>query len=109
MTETWESKLGLRGKFEGTQRYEALVVDGDASLNGTYKLLPNCGTAMGCLHKREVEGSEPIYLFLVIDYVGVARMVYEHVYGSRILLAVDQGVTIISYLLPITGGWHTER
>jgi len=59
--ESWESKLGLKGRFEGLERHEKLEISLDASapaslkhaVEGCYKLLPKCGAACGSLHKRE--------------------------------------------------------
>lgn len=46
----------------------------DVDIRGLYKLLPDCGTANGCLHKREASGSMPaVYLFLDPTKLGIAR------------------------------------
>ena len=38
-TETWESRLGLKGKFEGSERFEKLIVEGDTQLSSPLRLL----------------------------------------------------------------------
>ena len=46
----------------------------DVDIRGLYKLLPDCGTANGCLHKKEASGSMPaVYLFLDPTKLGIAR------------------------------------
>jgi SNF2 family DNA or RNA helicase len=80
--ETFEAKLGLQedadkktGKayiYRDTKRWSHLKVTvpaGKASaisedINGTYTLLPKCGTALGALHKRVGADGRAMYLFL---------------------------------------------
>ena len=58
--DSWQTMLGLKGDIGAQQRFERLSVslDDDApsalksAVDGTYQLLPKCGTAAGSLHKR---------------------------------------------------------
>ncbi|PLN84907.1 putative C-5 cytosine-specific DNA methylase [Aspergillus taichungensis] len=46
----------------------------DVDIRGLYQLLPDCGTANGCLHKREALSGKPaVYLFLDPTKLGLAR------------------------------------
>ena len=70
MVDSWEVRMGLKGRFIGTKRFSSLevkVAEGDVAklgedISGTYDLLPKCGTACGSLHKRR-EG--PLMFFFL--------------------------------------------
>ncbi|PWZ01188.1 hypothetical protein BCV70DRAFT_159503 [Testicularia cyperi] len=57
---TWQSAMGLAGKFAGNQRYSQMHVSVpdsvrdklDIDVEGSYDLLEQCGTACGGLHVR---------------------------------------------------------
>ena len=72
--ESWEAKIGLKGGFENTRRYDRLkiTVEGNSAVanlvNGTYKLLPKCGGACGTLHKMVCEdGSSGNDMFFFLE------------------------------------------
>ena len=68
---SWESKLGLLGRFQEKKSWSHLRVSAptditfDQEISGVYKWLENCGTATGALHKREQvdEGKKAMYFF----------------------------------------------
>ena len=73
--DSWQAMLGLKGDIGAQQRFERLSVslNDDAPLalksavEGTYQLLPKCGTAAGSLHKRVAASdsqSGDVYFFL---------------------------------------------
>jgi len=72
---SWQTMLGLKSDVGAQQRFEKLSVSLDdgapsslkSSVEGTYQLLPNCGTAAGSLHKRIASSGSPssdMYFFL---------------------------------------------
>ncbi|PKX99889.1 putative C-5 cytosine-specific DNA methylase [Aspergillus campestris IBT 28561] len=68
-----EARCGLK-KDEFANSVVWNVKNLDVDIRGLYKLLPDCGTANGCLHKREASGSMPaVYLFLDPTKLGIAR------------------------------------
>jgi len=68
--DSWEARIGLKGRFDGTKRYSSINIKVDDAnmgmlgdnITGTYDLLPKCGTACGSLHKRR--DGELMYFFL---------------------------------------------
>ncbi|KAE8383418.1 hypothetical protein BDV26DRAFT_287610 [Aspergillus bertholletiae] len=72
--ESFEAKCGIQAKgFPESKVWTKITVNGSDNtiktlgedIRGSYDLLPHCGTANGCLHKKPaVEGSPAIYLFL---------------------------------------------
>ncbi|SPO47219.1 uncharacterized protein PSANT_04907 [Moesziomyces antarcticus] len=74
---TWQSAMGLGGKFADKLRYSEMHVSVpdsvrgllDAGIDGAYDLLEQCGTACGALHVRRGEQKEAARrrLFLFID------------------------------------------
>ena len=73
--DSWQTMLGLKSNIGAQQRFERLSVslNDDAPLalkstvEGTYQLLPKCGTAAGSLHKRVAASdsqSGDMYFFL---------------------------------------------
>eukprot|EP00658_Telonema_sp_P-2_P019983 TRINITY_DN17863_c0_g1_i2.p1 TRINITY_DN17863_c0_g1~~TRINITY_DN17863_c0_g1_i2.p1 ORF type:complete len:527 (+),score=130.53 TRINITY_DN17863_c0_g1_i2:168-1748(+) len=68
LVQSWQAGLGLKGKFENTQRWSKLQVTSDAmpAVDGVYQLLERCGGALGSLHKR-IESSHPTTLFMLIE------------------------------------------
>lgn len=70
---SWESMIGLQGSPYADKRvcpklrvqvpneFRPLV---DLDIGGEYELLQNCGTASGCLHKRQSNDAVPVFLFL---------------------------------------------
>ena len=80
---SWESNLGLTEPFDAKMVWSFLEVESNSDvaekleidLTGTYKLLPNCGTASGSLHVRmSSNGSEQLYLFFDPDRVGNPKL-----------------------------------
>ncbi|KAF4160765.1 hypothetical protein CNMCM6069_007550 [Aspergillus lentulus] len=71
---TYEARCGLQKReFVNASRWNHLEVQGssydcrhlEVDIRGTYQLLPDCGTANGCLHKKEATDAGPeVYLFL---------------------------------------------
>lgn len=77
---SWESNLGLQepnfadkklwSKFHLRANEEA-IKSLDADITGEYKLLPKCGTAFGCLHKKiDLPESDPVFFFLDPSRIG---------------------------------------
>ena len=71
--DSWQAILGLKADIGVQQRFEQLSMslDGNApsvlksAVEGTYLLLPKCGTAAGSLHKRLASSdSSDMYFFL---------------------------------------------
>lgn len=71
--DSWQTILGLKADIGAQQRFEQLSIslDGNApsvlksAVEGTYQLLPKCGTAAGSLHKRVASSdSSDMYFFL---------------------------------------------
>ncbi|KAB8204542.1 hypothetical protein BDV34DRAFT_235683 [Aspergillus parasiticus] len=72
--ESFEAKCGIQVKgFPESKVWTQIAVDGSdddiealgVDVRGTYNLLPHCGTASGCLHKKVAVGNSPaIYFFL---------------------------------------------
>ena len=71
--DSWQTSLGLKANVGAQQRFEQLSIslDGNApsvlksAVEGTYQLLPKCGTAAGSLHKRVASSeSSDMYFFL---------------------------------------------
>ncbi|CAE6454320.1 unnamed protein product [Rhizoctonia solani] len=62
---SWESRLGLQGKFADKNVWRTLKLECDefADVEGEYRLLEKCGTAAGSLHVREDDKGAPTYLF----------------------------------------------
>jgi hypothetical protein len=63
---SWESRLGLQGKFRDKFVWRKLCLEGDGldDVGGEYRLLEKCGTAAGSLHIRETASNgPPTYLF----------------------------------------------
>ncbi|SPO28811.1 uncharacterized protein UTRI_05124_B [Ustilago trichophora] len=75
--QTWQSAMGLGGKFSDKLRYSEMHVKVpesikgllDADIDGAYDLLEQCGTACGALHVRrgDQDASNHRRLFLFID------------------------------------------
>ncbi|RHZ71269.1 hypothetical protein CDV55_103969 [Aspergillus turcosus] len=70
---TYEARCGLQKReFVNSSRWNQLSVQGssydcrhlEVDIRGTYQLLPDCGTANGCLHKKEAADEDTVYLFL---------------------------------------------
>lgn len=104
---SFESRCGLQDrcfvegrvwptlKVESTENLDHLDVD----IRGVYTLLPDCGTAQGCLHKKEAAvpaRSPPVYLFLDPTKLGepakdsfVFALDHERIsgYDSRVIVA----------------------
>ncbi|KAJ3265798.1 hypothetical protein HDU77_003818 [Chytriomyces hyalinus] len=78
LIDSWEARLGLEGKFKGTQVWSHWAVsleskegeeNGVAALDedvtGVYRSIGKCGTSMDYLHKRENgEASKDMYFFM---------------------------------------------
>lgn len=74
LVESWEASIGLQDpKFADKKVWDHIQITVpddikhclDQDINGTYKLLPTCGTANGSLHKKlDQDGALPIYFFL---------------------------------------------
>ncbi|KAN0062000.1 hypothetical protein ACQY0O_005995 [Thecaphora frezii] len=93
---TWQSALGLGGKYTDTKRFSEIQVkvpdeakahlDGDIA--GTYDLLQQCGTANCALHARRgdenTRKSKKLYLFLDADR-------YKDASGDRFVFSTDIG------------------
>ncbi|KAF7587545.1 hypothetical protein BBP40_007056 [Aspergillus hancockii] len=72
--ESFEAKCGIETEefYESTVWSQLAITGADddieklgTEIRGTYDLLPNCGTASFCLHKKPAVGDSPaIYLFL---------------------------------------------
>ncbi|KAF5859603.1 hypothetical protein ETB97_002632 [Aspergillus alliaceus] len=72
--ESFEAKCGIQVKgFPESKTWTQITVDGSnddiqnlgIDVRGTYDLLPNCGTAHSCLHKKPAIGNVPaVYFFL---------------------------------------------
>ncbi|GAB1209695.1 hypothetical protein APSETT445_008476 [Aspergillus pseudonomiae] len=72
--ESFEAKCGIQVKgFPESKVWTQIAVDGSGddiesfgiAIRGTYDLLPHCGTANGCLHKKSAVGNSPaVYFFL---------------------------------------------
>ena len=72
--ESFEAKCGIQIKsFSESKVWTQIMVDGSdediesfgIDVRGTYDLLPHCGTASGCLHKKPAVGNSPaVYFFL---------------------------------------------
>ncbi|KAB8219958.1 hypothetical protein BDV33DRAFT_231235 [Aspergillus novoparasiticus] len=72
--ESFEAKCGIQVKgFPESKVWTQITVDGSnddiealgVDYRGTYDLLPHCGTASGCLHKKPAVGNSPaMYFFL---------------------------------------------
>jgi SNF2-related domain len=72
---SWEARLGLtESRFADKRVWSELNITTeddadsylDTDISGVYKLLPDCGTSSGCLHKR-VGKKDDIPLFLFLD------------------------------------------
>ncbi|OQE11510.1 hypothetical protein PENVUL_c002G04166 [Penicillium vulpinum] len=71
---SFQSECGLKAaKFVDVKVWESLFVEGldqdlavlDLDVRGLYRFLPDCGTALGALYKKEVIAQEPpMFLFL---------------------------------------------
>lgn len=83
LIQSWESRLGIQSPREADKRvYPSLNISMDstagvpldAEICGEYKLLQNCGTSSGSLHKRISSLSDgierPMYLFLDPERTG---------------------------------------
>ncbi|KAJ3235803.1 hypothetical protein HDU81_000159 [Chytriomyces hyalinus] len=79
LIDSWEARLGLEGKFKGTQVWshwkvslEAKEGGGndvaamDEDITGVYRSIGKCGTSMDYLHKREnsEHASKDLYFFM---------------------------------------------
>ncbi|GFF29000.1 DNA repair protein RAD5 [Aspergillus udagawae] len=103
---TYEARCGLQKReFVNASRWNRLEVQGssydcrhlEVDILGTYQLLPDCGTASGCLHKKEATDADPeVYLFLDPTKLGEPKndsfvFALEHQrkpgYESRITIA----------------------
>ncbi|PYH96052.1 putative C-5 cytosine-specific DNA methylase [Aspergillus ellipticus CBS 707.79] len=73
-TESYEARCGLQiNEFLNSKVWTQIQVQGpdeqltglEIDIRGTYDLLPECGTASACLHKKlSHEDEPPVYLFL---------------------------------------------
>ncbi|KKK13442.1 hypothetical protein ARAM_000893 [Aspergillus rambellii] len=62
LEEYTDSKVWTQLNIQGTDED---VKDLETDIRGTYDLLPDCGTANACLHRRSAVGDNPaVYLFL---------------------------------------------
>ncbi|GAB7360989.1 hypothetical protein MBLNU230_g0972t1 [Neophaeotheca triangularis] len=89
MVPSWWARIGLTGdEFRNHKVASQLTINTsdpngklEESLDGTYCLLPNCGTATSNLYKREEDNGPPLFLFLDPDRTGPAekdRFVFSH-------------------------------
>jgi hypothetical protein len=112
---SWESKLGLQEpRFADKKLWSMLHLSIekearsrlDMDISGDYKLLPDCGTAAGCLHKRIIsqgdgEDTAPLFLFLdpsrygnpLEDYFVFSTDIRRYNYGEQrpIVARLDNG------------------
>ncbi|KAJ1020386.1 hypothetical protein NDA13_005705 [Ustilago tritici] len=77
--QTWQSAMGLGGKFADKLRYSEMHVTVpedvqdllDADIDGAYDLLEQCGTACGALHVRrgdqDIANRRRLFLFIDTD------------------------------------------
>ncbi|KAF2747169.1 hypothetical protein M011DRAFT_494638 [Sporormia fimetaria CBS 119925] len=70
-TKSWRNRLGLLDYRNETvpSSIEVRSEDTIGQLNGTFTLLPHCGTAMSSLYKRERNDGDAVYLFFDPDPV----------------------------------------
>ncbi|KAL4812351.1 hypothetical protein BDW67DRAFT_188785 [Aspergillus spinulosporus] len=82
--DSYEAKCGLQlPAFQNSQVWSHITVQGadedikdlEVDVRGTYELLPDCGTASSCLHRRPATagGNPIIYLFLDPTKLGDPR------------------------------------
>ncbi|KAL4749268.1 hypothetical protein BDW72DRAFT_194991 [Aspergillus terricola var. indicus] len=82
--DSYEAKCGLQlPAFQNSQVWSHITVQGadedikdlEVDVRGTYELLPDCGTANSCLHRRPAtaDGKPTIYLFLDPTKLGEPR------------------------------------
>ncbi|KAL4736993.1 hypothetical protein BDV11DRAFT_172351 [Aspergillus similis] len=82
--DSYEAKCGLQlPAFQNSQVWSHITVQGadedikdlEVDVRGTYELLPDCGTANSCLHRRPATavGNQTIYLFLDPTKLGEPR------------------------------------
>ncbi|KAJ3136566.1 hypothetical protein HK100_001549 [Physocladia obscura] len=74
LIDSWEAKLGLEGKFQGTKVWSHWTVKNESEISlpfggidGTYRTIGKCGTAMEYLHKRESNEEKFGELFFFLD------------------------------------------
>ncbi|KAL4777652.1 hypothetical protein BDW60DRAFT_221323 [Aspergillus nidulans var. acristatus] len=82
--DSYEARCGLQlPAFQNSQVWSHITVQGadedikdlEVDVRGTYELLPDCGTANSCLHRRPAtaDGNPTIYLFLDPTKLGEPR------------------------------------
>lgn len=82
--DSYEARCGLQlPAFQNSQVWSHIIVQGadedikdlEVDVRGTYELLPDCGTANSCLHRRPAtaDGNPTIYLFLDPTKLGEPR------------------------------------
>ncbi|KAK2750622.1 hypothetical protein FQN57_002693 [Myotisia sp. PD_48] len=80
--DSFPAKCGLqRPKFRNSKVWSILSITGsdehigklELDIRGDYELLPNCGRAVGSLHKRPTPKGPPIYLFLDPTEIGPSQ------------------------------------
>ncbi|KAJ3007556.1 UNVERIFIED_CONTAM: hypothetical protein HDU68_003463, partial [Siphonaria sp. JEL0065] len=76
LVDSWEVRLGLEGKFKGTQVWSSWKVKNASAdeiylpfggIDGTYRAIPKCGTAMDYLHIKKSEDAAVSDLFFFLD------------------------------------------
>ncbi|KAI9342379.1 helicase-like transcription factor HLTF/DNA helicase RAD5, DEAD-box superfamily [Obelidium mucronatum] len=77
LVDSWEARLGLEGRFKGNQvwsNWRVKNVSDDTitlpfgGIDGTYRAIAKCGTAMDYLHvKKAEENGNPLDLFFFLD------------------------------------------
>ncbi|KAI8849690.1 hypothetical protein BC829DRAFT_416581 [Chytridium lagenaria] len=70
--ESWEQRIGLDGPFKNKTVWREYTVSGsderlERNVDGVYKLLSKCGTAMESLHKKIDSDAEKSSTFLFLD------------------------------------------
>ena len=79
LTRAWQSRLGIESVQEAEKQvFPSLMISADESSTGStkheiageYKLLPNCGTAFGSLHRKISSAQHPLFLHLETDTIG---------------------------------------
>ncbi|SPO39060.1 uncharacterized protein PSFLO_04539 [Pseudozyma flocculosa] len=115
---TWQSALGLGGKFADTKRFAEIHVKVpeeakaqlDCDIEGVYDLMPQCGTANASLHARRGDrdgagDGRKLYLFIDADR-------YKDASGDRFVFSTDIGRLPYPLQRPAVGrlpeGWKPK-
>ncbi|KAJ3211992.1 hypothetical protein HDU67_004137 [Dinochytrium kinnereticum] len=69
LVDSWEQRIGMDGPFKNKKVWREYKVSGsderlERSIDGVYRLLNRCGTAMESLHRRIDSEKSPTFLFL---------------------------------------------